>query len=290
MAPVALTRRRALAQLGDSDRRWRVGDAVRDRFSEDLYGEDCWLVELYGDSAVFQKDGRYYQIAFAIDEHGQVTLSGDAQEVVATFTPLSRPAMKLITLTIDNKSVQVPEEVLEQTDLVTALRAQVPPAGATVVKTETFAGLQAQVTALSTQVETLSQAVTAQTARADAAEQTLKTDRAKATVDALVRAGKLTPAQRPWAEAYCLADAAGFETFAQTLTVVVPLDREHGSAGQGAGDDADAQLDAKAREILAADLKLGYYGAYELALKRHPDLYALSVQQQEARQARGPVN
>jgi phage I-like protein len=285
MAPVSLTRVRALVQLGDGDRRARVHDAICARAMNPFDPQDdCSLIELYGETAVFWKDGRYYQVGYTIAEDGEVTLNGDPLEVVATFTPLTRTAMpKTFTLTIDGKPVQIPEDALEQTDVVKALRAQIPPADAKVVNAAAFEGLTTQVATLSTQVTTLTATVQTEKARADQAEATLKGDRAKASVQTLVQAGKLTPAQREWAEKYCLADPAGFETFAQTLPVVVALGREVGSPQGAAAGDAYAQLEAHAKALQAATPALSNAQAFTAAMAAHPELYA-AYERQAGRQ------
>lgn len=298
MAPVSLSLRPsavALVQLGDTDRRDRVQQAIRDRFGNPFedYDHECYLVELFGDLAVFHRAGRYWQIGFVIAENGDVTLSGDPVEVVATFTPLAADLAarittmpKTFTLTaLDGKPVQIAEDVLEQSDLVKALRAQLPPADAKVVTATVFDGLTQQVSALTQQVTELSATVTTEKQRADAAEQALNTNRAKATVDALVREGKLTAAQREWAESYCLADQAGFERFAATLNPVVRLEREIGSAAAAPAGSPEEQLDLKAKQIAEAE-KLPYYEAYALATKRHPELLAQSFADQDTRAAR----
>ena len=47
-------------------------------------------------------------------------------------------------------------------------------------------------------------------------------ERAEHAVDAAIRSGKLVPAHREWAIAYCAADPRGFESFAARQPVVLP--------------------------------------------------------------------
>ena len=54
-------------------------------------------------------------------------------------------------------------------------------------------------------------------------------EKAEFAVDAALRAGKLIPAQREWAIAYCAADARGFQAFAARQPIVVA-----GESGLGA--------------------------------------------------------
>lgn len=63
---------------------------------------------------------------------------------------------------------------------------------------------------------------------------------ASGAVDDAIRAGKITPGQRAWAEAYCKSDADGFASFVDGAPVIVPPGR---SAGQAATPpDTDAPL------------------------------------------------
>ena len=82
----------------------------------------------------------------------------------------------------------------------------------------------------------------------------LKADRAREraahTVEDAIRAGKLVPAQREWAIAYCAADARGFQTFAARQPSI--LGENLGLSGQPPADRrADAGLNAAELAICA---------------------------------------
>ena len=72
----------------------------------------------------------------------------------------------------------------------------------------------------------------------------LKADRAREraahTVDEAIRAGKIVPAQREWAIAYCAADARGFQAFAAKQPSIV-------GENLGLGGPADRPTAAAAR-------------------------------------------
>lgn len=286
MAPVTLSRQpgadiTALVTLSDYERRWRVEQALQQRFGmPDAYYENtyCYLLDLYGDVAVFRTndDARTWSIPFAIADDGTVTLTGDRVEVTPTYSPLTAgprtPTMKMITLMIDGKATQVPETALEATDLVQGLRAKVPADGTTVVPAEQFTALSGQVAALNSQITSLSATVTAEKARADAAEQAIKTRDAKDRVSVLMRAGKVTPAQQPWAEALALSNPEMFAQFEATAPVVVVLETETGTAGAGVTGDAHQQLAAKAAELKKLTPSLTDEQAYAAACDALPAL------------------
>lgn len=83
------------------------------------------------------------------------------------------------------------------------------------------------------------------TSVANALQDARKKER-EADVDAVIKAGKLTPAQRDWALSYHAADPAGFAAFAANQPVVL----------QGGGEtDLDKTPDAAAAKKLTSDEK-----------------------------------
>lgn len=251
----------AFAVLGDYERRWRVEATLQGQFGapNDYYDNTyCYLLDLYGDVAVFRKSGdaRTWSIPFAISDDGTVTLTGDPVEVTPTYTPLTAGSartatMTMHTLTIDGKAVQVPESALEATDLVKALRAKVPAEGAAGVAAEQFTALSTQVATLSSQVTSLTSAVATEKARGDQAETALKSRDAKDAVAVLVQAGKLAPAQRAWAEEFALNDPARFAAFAETAPVILKLDRVHGRQPREVDAPSDDPLEEVTRRVTA---------------------------------------
>ncbi|MCE5333192.1 MAG: phage protease [Desulfobacteraceae bacterium] len=57
-----------------------------------------------------------------------------------------------------------------------------------------------------------------------------------------IAAGKITPAQKEWAEAYALTDPEGFRLFVAKAPVVVPLGDLKTGGPKPAGSIDDAQL------------------------------------------------
>lgn len=288
-----------LATFSDDERRDRVAQAVRVKFGDwpsPGYYDPCdyycgpWVNGLWGDTVVFEKGGRKYQVAFAIGDDGVVTFSGEPVEIVLNPEPLAAPAaqlrketsMKVISLTsTDNKPVQIDEAALETTELVKSLRAQLPGKDAKVVNAADFDAMSAKVTSLSASVETLTTGLTAEKTARETAETALATDRAKAKVLSAITAGKITPAQKEWAEGYALSQPAEFDKFLAAAPVVVTLGRTHGSGEGGAtGTGAEAQLEAKAKDIQASQ-KVTYEKAYDLAMQANPELYAQAERERE---------
>ena len=64
-------------------------------------------------------------------------------------------------------------------------------------------------------------------------------ERAAHTVEEAIRAGKIVPAQREWAIAYCVADARGFQAFAAKQPSIVG--GEPGAGGRAAGGQASGR-------------------------------------------------
>jgi phage I-like protein len=72
-------------------------------------------------------------------------------------------------------------------------------------------------------------------------------DRAAHTVEDAIRAGKIVPAQREWAIAYCAADARGFQAFAAKQPSIV---------GENLGLAGEPRADRRAGGLDAAELAI----------------------------------
>ena len=94
-------------------------------------------------------------------------------------------------------------------------------------------------------------------------------------LDGAVKAGKITPVQRPYLERLTLSEIQGFLA-AQTVQVDLS---EHGFAGSGGEGGGDLKMvDRKIEQLVAAsqkaDPKLEYDQALSLVLSEHPELKA----------------
>ena len=83
-------------------------------------------------------------------------------------------------------------------------------------------------------------------------QDTVAGDKATAAVDAAIEAGKIAPAQRAWAEAYCATDPEGFRTFVEGAPAILTPGRSQRTE-HAVRPAADAPLTA-AEEALCRDL------------------------------------
>ncbi len=104
--------------------------------------------------------------------------------------------------------------------------------------------------------------------------QALKDKLAKRDADELVaaamKAGKITPAQKDWADQYALKDPAGFAVFVDKAAAVVPLkSAPAGSRDAGSDEEQGERLVALSME----KDKLSYKDALKKVSKEHPELF-----------------
>lgn len=116
---------------------------------------------------------------------------------------------------------------------------------------------------------------TAKTAAPASELQALKDRLAKRDADDLVsgamKAGKITPAQKEWADAYALKDPEGFTVFAAKAAVVVPL---KGAPGEKTGAETTEAEQDRLIALAQDQHKLTYKDALKRVAKERPDLFA----------------
>lgn len=180
---------------------------------------------------------------------------------------------KMFALTAaDGKSVQVSEDQLENTELVKSLRALVPAEGSKVLSQTEFTALTGKVETQGAAIEKLTTESAANKDAAEKANKALATAEADKKVDALIAAGKVMPAQRDHYVELALNHGEMFTKLTADMPVIVKLNKQTGSGDEAATDKA-AQLDAKAKELRAANPKLSAEQATALALEQDPSLY-----------------
>jgi hypothetical protein len=270
-----------LAVITDNDKKARVDEAIRQRFAsfEDRYS--CWLVDTEGGNvAVFYDRGKYYRIGYAVGSDGSVSLLGEPVEAVINYPALSahggRSLMSKTILTLKAATggdVQIDAEQLEQLDFVKQLRAKLPKDGESVVPASDLAALQANVAGLSTQVQGLQTALTAETEKRTAVEKALSLTQSGDAVDRLIREGKATPAERDALVELHQASPELYTKLMSTRTVIVPLADPKGRDGGPVVTTAETQLAAKATELRAATPALTPEKAMALAIEQNPSLY-----------------
>lgn len=98
---------------------------------------------------------------------------------------------------------------------------------------------------------------------------------AQLALDEAVKAGKITPAQRPHYERLALSDLASFNALAASMKPQLDFsERGFGGSGEEGGDLAKAELvlDQKVREKMAADKSLQYHQALKIVASENPEL------------------
>ena len=278
-----------LTTLTDNDKKARLETAVQQRFgafSSDTYGYsswDTWLVDtIEGVEAVFYRSRSYYIVGYTFADDGSVTFTGDPVEVVNNWArlgalnletdPMSKKTFSL-TAADGKTKFEIAEDQLEGTDLVKALRAQLPAVDAKVLSKAEFEAMDATMKALGASVEALKTESAANQAAADKATKALAQSDAEKKVEALVTAGKVTPAQRETYVELALSNAEMFTKLTGTLPVIVKLDTVVGGGQDILAGAKDTQLAAKAAALRQADPKLSAEAAVALALEQNPDLY-----------------
>jgi len=90
-------------------------------------------------------------------------------------------------------------------------------------------------------------------------------------VAAALKAGKITPAQKEWADAYALKDPAGFQVFVEKAAVVVPL--KGAPAEKTGAETTEAEQDRLIALAMEKDKALSYKDAMKKVAKDRPDLF-----------------
>jgi len=280
----------ALAQMTDDDKRQRVAYAIEQQFGawhDDYYGWDVWLITtIDGREAVFcrHRNSRtgspamHYIVGYTIADDGTVTFTSDPEEVVTNWTRLSAGVggtslMAKFALTAANGTkVEVEQSAIEALPFVKELMAKLPKDGQTIVASADYEKLTTDVKALSASVEKLTTESAANKDAADKANKALAQAAADKKVDALIAAGKVTPAQRESYIELALNSADMFEKLTKDMPVVVKLNTVSGS-GEAVETDKAGKLKALTVQIRQADPKLSEEQAMAKALEQQPDLY-----------------
>jgi phage I-like protein len=87
---------------------------------------------------------------------------------------------------------------------------------------------------------------------------------ANTSVDSAIQAGKLLPAQRPWAVSYALSDPAGFKSYVESA----PRSAVVRTLGTSEGDDEDTQRKTLSEGELAVRQQLGSFAPSDASMLR----------------------
>ena len=283
-----------VADLPYSERERRVREAVEARFPPAYKdgGIDpqtyMYVRDVFEDRVIFQRGSSMYGMNYSVNDDLAVSFEGEPYEVTVDYPPVtslsSEVSMKLKLA--DGKEVDVPAaslaaltlDALGEIPAIAELRKKIPAEGSRVVPENDFSALQTQVTTLSQTVETLkTENVTLKTANDQAAAKMLDTE-----IDALLREGRLLPAEKESFKKLALANRPLFDEMVTARKAAEPLVKldgasnvvtgSFGAGGTGQKGSAVQQFDALVDELRSKDSKLSWADAILKAADMKPDL------------------
>lgn len=276
------------AELSFDQRRVFVERALTDHYRALNAGNaNChdWYVyvcDIYDDAVVFSvAGGRKFRCTYDLDGAGTVVL-GEFEEVVISYEPLSSGAegdvmskdpKATIKLTDrDGKAIEVAADVLESTDLVKDLRAQLSQR----VPKADHEALQTQVVTLTGRVDALTQTNEATT------KLLAERDAAKAVED-LIADGKASAGQKESLTELYLSNRDLFTKVTAGMPKVVETgERGHGGGGgQEGGTTVVDEVNTAITDAMKADTTLTYATASERVFAKDPGLYGRYVKASE---------
>jgi phage I-like protein len=209
-----------LADVEMNEKQQRISSAFYEKFAQNSLSEDMpYIIAYYDDYVVARKAGKLFKQNYSITEDLAVTFTGDAVEVVASYTELS--------------------ENLPMADPKTEVK---PDQGALELR-QKYDELDSTVKLLSSRLEASEQEAKTERDKRIALENVMKKRDAETLVLSLIKGGKLAKKQQDWAQEYALNDPEGFQKFSQNLDPIVAVGREHGS-----GED-DERVDRPADPV-----------------------------------------
>lgn len=282
------------AQVADAFRRFRdllaqdvsqenirqeLQDAVDARFGGGLDGGYPWIVETYDDHVIVARGADYWSVPYIRADNGDITFD-DPVPVVQTWVPKTGDpsgSLPANTPSAEGSGVSTPpptqakkkEDDMADLKRIASALGLADGAGEEhiLAKIKEFGTAKTELEQLRTTVTELS---------AD------KKDReAKDLVVQAIRAGKVAPAQREWAETYAAADAKGFATYVEKTPVLFA--REKGSATDvPETKGAAAQISERIAAAMKADPKLTFKTALDTVARENPDLAKRAVDERRA--------
>jgi hypothetical protein len=239
------------------------------------YGDGCYspsrgvyLEALFDDYAVYcEYDGAKFRVDYAIGTDGSVTFTSEPVEVRVSYEPLT-PSGEEQTM---SKTIKVKDAKGNEIELAETTVLELAKTHATKDEPVELAALKSTVESQGTKILELQE-------KNGALELAARTAKADASVDALVKAGKLDPKDRDKWHALALKDAATFTELSATLTPKRELNTETGSGGEVVGASAGNQaFELAVSEELKANPKLSREQAAARALDKNPKLYESST-------------
>ncbi len=263
MASVSLSELQAqgilLADLSIDQKRARLSEALQTYYKDSA--TYCWLRDVFDDYVVYEHGTKIYRLDYTTDSKLNVSFSGEPQEVVPQYVALSAHGGKK-TMADENKNTnQLPPEVVK-------LQAD-------------FAEMQTKFADTAGKVVSLTAALETEKTENQKLRDQIKKSGAEASVEKLLRAGKIVPAQKEDMVALAMKDEEFFTKMIANMPVVVKLNDPHGTND---GDEAAAMFNAeggdpiklyddKVNEYKAANPKASQSEAMEAVEKANPGLY-----------------
>lgn len=279
---------RRKAELGADtsveDLREAIDSALRDKYGDGINGYDWpWVEETFPEAkyVIATRDGRHWQIPYSIGSDGSVSL-GTETEVEQTWRPIT-PAgaageteeegmaeLKRIAAALGLAEGATEDQIVEA-----ATKAATTRKLATQAECEEKGGKWDEAAGSCTMPATEPVADAKLATRVVELERTLARRDAKDAVDSAIRAKKLAPAQREWAETYAEKDPAGFKAYVEKTPEIFAA--SGGSEGDTEQTDPLEAFKAKVEEIRKADSKLDEREARRRASRQHPELFAAAM-------------
>jgi len=300
--------RRRKAELGTDtsveDRREAIDKALRDKYGDGINGYGWpWIEETFDAYVVVTRDGRHWKVPFSIGSDGAVSL-GSETEVEQTWRPIP-PAgstgeteeegmadLKRIAAALGLADGATEDQIIAAAKAATSGPRKLTQAeceekggkwqeGGTCKMPETQATRE-DCEAKGGKWNEESSSCEMPAADAKLAKRVVDLERmlarrdAKDAVDAAIRAKKLAPAQREWAETYAAKDPAGFKTYVEKTPEIFAASGATEGDADPAEDDV-TRFQAKVEELRKADPKLDLATAQARASREHPELFAAAM-------------
>lgn len=235
-----------------------------------------YLVDLFDDHVIYgEYGGARFSVDYSIAADGTVGFTSSPTEVVIDYRPLTAAAADIEETTMssiktkDAKGNDIELSTEQVAAIVKAHGAPAPAAGQ-VVDLAAFKALEAKVTSQESTVVEL-------TAKNLALETAAKETAATARVDALVKDGRVTPADRKELFDLAIAEPKAFDVIEKQLAkrprVADYSERREGSSADGGMTAAADEVVALARTEQDADKALSSADAMVRVFKKNPALY-----------------
>lgn len=275
--------KRQRAELGQDvsaeDLRQKIDNALREKFGAGPNGYDWpWTEETFPDEKYViarTSDGRHWQIPFSIGSDGSVSL-GTETEVESTWRPkkpAGEPGENTEEGMAELKRIAAAlglSETATEAEIETAIKTRNDKRKAAKDDCESKGGKWNE------ESETCEMPATDATlaSRVASLEGELRKRDAKDAVDNAIRAKKVAPAQREWAQGYAEKDPEGFKAYVEKTPEMIAAARgSETDAPSAEGDSPVARFQAKVQEKLKADAKLTPGEAQSLVSREDPELF-----------------